>query len=156
MFPRAGIRFTCECGGKMVTPSFPSGSGRAYNDWKAPRAVSSSRYGGHAPENFNIENDGKLRYLWPTFNADPDDFSPSELAAMEKAWNLLIPMMDKGYAGYLERWSTFTAIRHSLATRTTWHALMDAVKWTGTEIIDCYDRLNGTDHWRKCCYSCDL
>ena len=102
-------------------------------------------YTGDMPERFKIESTGKLRYLTPVFDADSEDFSGSELSAMDIAWNILIPMMSKGYQGYVESQiffhsdDTFIGRAYNKAK-----AESRAIDWN--DILDAFDAINGTDH----------
>jgi hypothetical protein len=51
---------------------------------------------GESPDEFGIEAVGKLRRFRPLIRPERDDFSGSEWAAMQKAWDFLIPLMDQG------------------------------------------------------------
>jgi len=102
-------------------------------------------YGGASPANFKISAKGTLRYLTPTITPEPGDFSASELAAMERAWELLMPMMNKGYNGYLESKEFFHSDTTFIGRAYNKAKLEDrAIDWN--EIIDAYDAINHTDH----------
>lgn len=96
------------------------------------------------PEHFRIESKGKLRYITPTFDPDADDFSVSELKAMGKAWDLLMPMMRQGYGGYLASQEFF----HSDETfigRAYNKAKAESRMIDWNDIIDAYQDIEGVD-----------
>ena len=100
---------------------------------------------GKMPEGFTIRLDGDRRVVAPTFSADPDDFSANELKAMDDAWNKLMPMMDRGQAGYEESQRFF----HSDETfigRAYNKARLEERDIDWNDLIDAYDQLHGTNH----------
>lgn len=96
-------------------------------------------------DNFTVEVRGKRKYLSPKFTADPEDFSASELQAMEQAWAQFIPMMDRGFTGYKESREYF----HSDDTyigRAYNKAKAESRDIDWNDIIDAYDQIHQTDH----------
>lgn len=102
-------------------------------------------YNGESPEHFRIREKGRLRYLEPNFEPDPEDFSSREIKALEEAWNLLMPMMDRGYEGYMEAQAYFHSDKTFIG-RAYNKAKANARTIDWNDIIDAYDEVNGTNH----------
>jgi hypothetical protein len=100
---------------------------------------------GQMPDRFKIEPRGELRLFIPRAEADPDEFSDSEKAAMEKAWQTLIPLMDRGFPGYEDSQRLFHDPGTFLGRAYQWAKQEQrAIDWN--DIIDAYDEIHAADH----------
>jgi len=97
------------------------------------------------PKDFIIKSEGNRRYLFPTFKPDPDDFSKSETVAMDRAWDLLMSMLNKGYEGYQEAKAYFHS-NDTFIGRAYNKARLENRPMDWHEVIDAYDELHATNH----------
>jgi hypothetical protein len=100
---------------------------------------------GQMPDRFKIESRREVRLFIPAAEADPDEFSDSEKAALGTAWRTLMPLMDRGYPGYEDAQRLF----HDPGTflgRAYQRAKQEqrAIDWN--DIIDAYDEIHAADH----------
>ncbi len=102
-------------------------------------------YTGEMPEKFIIKSQGKLRIMTPRFDADAEDFSASELRALQKAWDAFIPTMDEGYHGY-QKSQVYFHSDNTFIGRAYNKAKAEGRDIDWNDIIDAYDAIHGTDH----------
>jgi hypothetical protein len=102
-------------------------------------------YTGEPPENFAVIAQGKLRFFSPICDADVDDFSASELDSMERAWTLLMSMMNGTYQGYLKARDYFHS-EDTFLGRAFNQARRERRDIDWHDIIDAYDAIHGTNH----------
>ncbi len=98
---------------------------------------------GEQPDRFRlVDQQGNSNRFEPTAPPDEDDFSDTEKAAMQKAWETVIPLLDNW--NKCERFfhapdASFIGCAWANATQAgrdiDWH-----------DIVDCYDRFHQTDH----------
>ena len=86
-----------------------------------------------------VEQLGNANHFKPSVEADPDDFSVSEVEALEKAWDTVMSMEFRASQDYFHKPISFIG--------KAWHNAKlqsRAIDWN--DIIDAYDTENGTDH----------